>query len=136
MIGHSVDGGGVSSVSMLEVFTQGEREEWKKKKARKGLSGQTKIFLYSLIYKVQPDKEMNTVKTHGIFSYPPNVVPPFSNDETECIKFAVRFVFVCLFTFIALTGNILVLHVCIPLGVYQTMDMFRFQMVVSNVCMC
>ena len=38
-------------------------------------------------------------------------------------------------TFTVKTGNILVLHVCLLLGVYQTADMFRFQVLVlhSNV---
>ncbi len=34
MIGHSVDGGGVSSVSMLGLFTQREREEWRKRREK------------------------------------------------------------------------------------------------------
>lgn len=66
VIGHSVDGGGVSSVSMLGLLTQREREGRMEKKARKGLSGQTKSFLYSPTYNIQPGKKMNTLKTLGI----------------------------------------------------------------------
>lgn len=55
MIGQSVDGGGVSSVSMLGVLTQREGGIMEKK-ARKGLVSRTESFLYSLIYNVQPRK--------------------------------------------------------------------------------
>ena len=46
MIGHGVDGGGVSSVSMLESV-QSEGEGRMEEKARKGLSSQTKSFLFT-----------------------------------------------------------------------------------------